>query len=133
VKKTLDEALLAAGVPFLFSCYATDVFRDADGKPCGIVMANRAGRQAVVAKTIIDATDRAWVARMAGAALSPYPAGVHTVKRVVIGGEVRQAEGMTARKIGPPFHDMDGNRPRMSGGTFEIIEYTLQLPIKDES
>ena len=47
VKKTLDEALLEAGVDFLYSCYATDVLTDDGGQPCGIVMANRAGRQAV--------------------------------------------------------------------------------------
>ncbi|GAG15801.1 unnamed protein product, partial [marine sediment metagenome] len=55
VKKALDEAALAAGVQFLFGCYATDVLTDAAGKPAGIVMANRSGRQAVLAKVIIDA------------------------------------------------------------------------------
>ncbi len=62
VKKTLDDALLAAKVQYLYSCYATDVLRDEKGNLCGIVMANRAGRQAILAKVIIDATDRAWVA-----------------------------------------------------------------------
>ncbi|MGD0090683.1 MAG: FAD-dependent oxidoreductase, partial [Planctomycetota bacterium] len=62
VKRTLDEALLAAGVQYLFGCYVCDVLRDAQGQPGGIVMADRAGRQAVSAKVIIDATDRAWVA-----------------------------------------------------------------------
>ncbi|MHC4432807.1 MAG: FAD-dependent oxidoreductase [Planctomycetota bacterium] len=54
VKRVLDEALLEAGVQFLYSCYATDVLRDGDGRPAGIVMANRSGRQAVRAKVIID-------------------------------------------------------------------------------
>ena len=75
VKNTLDEELLAAGVQYLYGCYATDVLRDADGKPSGIVMANRAGRQAVLAKTIIDATPRAVVARLAGASSVLIPAG----------------------------------------------------------
>ena len=87
VKKTLEKALLDAGVPFLFSCYPTDVLRDATGAPAGIVMANRAGRQAVLARTIIDATDRGTVARLAGARFRPYRAGTHTFCRVVIGGE----------------------------------------------
>jgi len=89
VKNTLDEELLAAGVQYLYGCYATDVLRDADGKPSGIVMANRAGRQAVLAKTIIDATPRAVVARLAGAKFRPYPGGTHTFHRVVIGGQPR--------------------------------------------
>ena len=123
VKKTLDDALLAAKVDFLFGCYATDILRDADGKPCGIVMANRAGRQAVLAKVIIDATDRAWVARMAGAQAQPYPAGPQTFKRVVVGGEPGKGEGLTVRKVGLSFGA--GNR------TYDIFEYTLQMPVAD--
>jgi hypothetical protein len=125
VKKTLDEALLAAKVDFLYGCYATDVLRDADGKPCGIVMANRAGRQAVLAKVIIDATDRAWVARMAGAEFRPYPAGPQTFMRVVVGGEPNQNEGLTVRRLGTPL--VAGNR------TYDIFEYTLQVPMADGS
>jgi len=133
VKKTLDEVLIESGVQFLYSCIATDVLRDTDGNPCGIVMANRAGRQAVIAKTIIDATDRATVARIAGAEFRPYPAGLHTFKRVVIGGEVQAAENMTARLIDPPFTGPYPNRAQTSSGTFNIIEYTLQLPLADDS
>jgi len=122
VKKTLDEALLDAGVEFLYSCYPTDVLRDATGQPSGIVMVNRSGRQAVIAKTIIDATDRAVVARLAEANFRPYPAGVHTFKRTVIGGEVRREPNVTARLIEPTFRDH-----------YQIIEYTLKLPMPDAS
>ncbi|MFW6161615.1 MAG: FAD-dependent oxidoreductase, partial [Planctomycetota bacterium] len=125
VKRVLDDELIAAGVQFLYSCYPTDVLRDSEGGPAGIVMANRAGRQAVVAKTIIDATPRAVVARMAGAKAKPFPPGVHTVKRVVIGGEVQEAKGMTARTIEPAFH--------RGSKRFPIIEYTLRLPFRDAS
>ena len=82
-----------ARVDFLYGCYATDVLHDASGNLCGIVMANRAGRQAVVAKTIIDATDRAWVRGSAGDEFRPYPAGLQTFHRVVIGGEPRTGPG----------------------------------------
>jgi len=78
VKRTLDEALLEAGVQFLYGCYATDVLIDNKGRSAGIVMANRSGRQAVKAKVIIDATTRASVAGMAGATFEPYPAGLQT-------------------------------------------------------
>ena len=123
IKRVLDDELLAAGVAFLYSCYPTDVLRDADGKPAGIVMANRAGRQAVVAKAIIDATPRALIARMAGAKAKPFPGGTHEVRRVVIGGEPRQADGMTARLIEPAF--------RRGSKRFPVIDYTLQLPLAD--
>ncbi|MDY0166586.1 MAG: FAD-dependent oxidoreductase [Thermoguttaceae bacterium] len=127
VKKTLDEALLAAGVQYLYSCYATDLLRDAQGRPAGVVMANRAGRQAVLAKTIIDATDRAVVARLAGTKFRPYPAGEHTFRYVVIGGEVISADGMSAQVIDPPL-----GAPN-AGGQFPVIEYTIALPMPDAS
>jgi hypothetical protein len=133
IKRTLDNLLLDADVPFLYSCYVTDVLRDAEGKPCGIVMANRAGRQAVVAKTIIDATGRATVARLTGAEFRPYPAGRQTFKRVVIGGEVQTGKNMTARVIDPPFRGPYPNPAETSSGEFQVIEYTLELPMDGDT
>lgn len=126
VKRTLDEALLEAGVQFLFGCYATDVLRDASGNVAGIVMANRSGRQAVKARVIIDATPRAAVARMAGAAFQPYPTGRHSFKRIVVGGEVRSGKNIRARKMPTPVPTRDSLRR-------EAIEYTLNIPMKDGS
>ena len=120
-------------VSFLYNCYATDVLHDAEGNLCGIVMANRAGRQAVLAKTIIDATDTAVVARLAGARFRPFTPGEQTFKRVVIGGEVQQAKNMTARVIEPAFVGPYPNKAQTSSGLFPIIEYTLKLPMADES
>ena len=51
VKSVLDRELLDAGVQFLYGCYATDTLVDGDGRPAGIVMANRAGRQAVAPRS----------------------------------------------------------------------------------
>ena len=133
VKRTLDNVLLEAGVEFLYSCFVTDVLHDAAGDPCGIVMANRAGRQAVVAKTIIDATDRALVARLAGARFRPYPAGVQTFQRVVIGGEPLSGPNMTAREVQPPFRGRYPNQAKTVSGEFKVIQYTAQLPMKDFS
>lgn len=97
VKRALDAALIDAGVHFLFGCYPTDVLRDAAGEPCGIVMANRAGRQAVVAKIIIDATQRATIARIAGAAVTAWPAGEQTCQRILILPEGAAAVERTLR------------------------------------
>ncbi|MBN2451154.1 MAG: FAD-dependent oxidoreductase, partial [Lentisphaeria bacterium] len=119
IKRTLDEALLGAGVRFLYGCYATDVLSDSAGVPSGIVMANRSGRQAILAKVVIDATERATAARLAGARFESYPAGDHEFQRLVIGGGVREGEGVTGRRTGRFF------------GQDEIIEYTLRLPMPD--
>jgi flavin-dependent dehydrogenase len=131
VKRALDDALLAAGVQFLYGCHPTDVLRDGAGRPCGIVMANRVGRQAVVARTIIDATNRATVARLAGAQFRSYPAGMHTFRRTVIGGKPRTAPGMTHRVIDPAYRGPFPNAQKTSSGVFPIIEYTLRLPMAD--
>lgn len=133
VKRVLDDALLEAGVQYLYSCYATDVLRDTAGQLAGIVIANRAGRQAVVAKTIIDATPRALVARLAGARFRDYPAGTHTFHRVVIGGEPKSGDGLTARTVEPPFQGAYPNPAKTSSGLFQIIDYTLTLPVADAS
>jgi flavin-dependent dehydrogenase len=126
VKRTLDEALLEAGVPFLYGCYATDLLIDNNGRPAGIVMANRSGRQAVKAKIIIDATPRASVARMAGAAFSPYPAGLQTFQRIVVGRQLQTGPGIRSRKMPSPI-------PAGAGSSYEAIEYELEIPMKDGS
>ena len=98
MKKVLDRALADAGVRFLFGCYATDVLRDEAGAVCGFVMANRSGRQAVLARTVIDATDRAWFASMAGAEADAWPGGELEFERtVVLAREGREPEFVTRR------------------------------------
>ena len=97
VKKALDQALLKAGVTFLTGSYATDVLTDSDGRVAGIVMANRSGRQAVRAKVVVDATGRAALARAAGAAATPFPAGEYPVTRVTIGDKAPACGGKVIR------------------------------------
>lgn len=131
VKKVLDDALLAAGVQYLYSCLATDVLHDASGRPCGIVMANRAGRQAVIARQIIDATADATVARLAGVEFRDAPAGKRTVRRVVIGGEMKD-DGEFARVRQPcaPYQSLVFPDAAVPGsGSYKVIEYTMQLDI----
>ena len=103
-KKLLDDALIAAGVKYLYSSMVTDVLRDASGNLCGIVMANRAGRQAVIARQVIDATGHATAARLAGAEFSGADQSVQTVRRVVIGGEPHAQPGRGCATTVPPVH-----------------------------
>jgi flavin-dependent dehydrogenase len=128
VKTALDEALLAAKVDFLYGCYVTDLLRDRGGKLAGIVMANRSGRQAVRAKVIIDATDRAIAARLAGAEFSPYPAGKQKFSRMVVGGTAREG----ARETGHRVVVRESGR-KQKDQTYQTYEYRLKLPMKDGS
>ena len=125
VKRVLDQALLDAGVRFLYGCYPTDVLRDAAGEPAGIVMANRSGRQAVLAKVIVDATERATLARIAGAEFAPYAKGAHEFRRVVVGGQAVEGDGLKVRRL--PFQFASGK------GRYDVFQYTLSIPMADDS
>jgi len=125
IKRTLDQELIDAGVPFYFGCYATDVLRDDSGHVAGIVIANRAGRQAICAKMIIDATARATVARLAGAKFSPYPGGPAIFRRVVIGGAPQSGDGIQVRPLAGNW--FGGDKPH------EAFACTLTIPMADGS
>lgn len=125
VKRVLDQWLLDAGVRFFFGCYPTDLLRDAPGNLAGVVMANRAGRQAVVAKVVVDATERATVARLAGAGFAPYPAGRAEFRRVVVGGEPAVGTGVDVRRL--PLDWFGKAQPNPA------YECVLTLPMEDGS
>jgi flavin-dependent dehydrogenase len=130
LKKTLDDALLKAQVRFLYGCYVTDVLRDTNGAPCGIVMANRAGRQAVLAKTIIDATQQATVARLAGATLRSRSTGPRTVKRIVIGGQPRSEANVAYAILGHVAKSPAGKLS--SERAYPIVEYFVLRDLAEE-
>ncbi|MEI6072346.1 MAG: FAD-dependent oxidoreductase [Verrucomicrobiae bacterium] len=141
IKRVLEDALLEARIPFLYESGAVAILKDAAGEVSGVEIVNRAGRQAVQAKVVIDATDRAWVARMAGAKALPYPARLQTFSRVVVAGEARKEAGVEVRRIplrfplgGLPSMGGWGDRNSPVGLTYEsLIEYTLKLPMPDAS
>ena len=96
---------------------------DAATNLSGVAVANRAGRQAILAKVIVDATDRAWVARMAGAATMPFPNGsTQTFQRVVIGG-APQSGAPIASVVTRPFTVEE----------YAVHEYELGLTMADGS
>ena len=72
IKKTLEDELIDNNVQFLYSSYVTNVLTDPSGKPAGVVIANRSGRQAIRCKAIIDATHNASVAGLLGAERKPF-------------------------------------------------------------
>jgi NADPH-dependent 2,4-dienoyl-CoA reductase/sulfur reductase-like enzyme len=101
VKKTLEEALLERKISFLLTSYATDLLVDAVSRPAGVVIANRSGRQAIVAKVIIDATDEAVMARQAGARRHTWSGGPVELHRVVLGGKPAAEEAIRRRVAYP--------------------------------
>jgi ribulose 1,5-bisphosphate synthetase/thiazole synthase len=84
VKATLNTALLDANVEFVFGSLVTDILYAKSGDLAGVVIANRAGRQAILAGAVIDATDRGWVSRMAGASADVWTGEEIEFERIVV-------------------------------------------------
>ena len=136
VKRALDRAMLAAGVPYLTGALVCDVVTDADGRFAGVVMANRSGRQVVRAKVLVDATPRARAARRAGGRTAPFPPGVYRFRRVVLSGAAPQGPGVTATPLSESFPVSAKNHLRPDfPQAFEarFWDCELEIPMKDGS
>jgi hypothetical protein len=137
VKRVLDDALINAGVDFLFSTYPTNVEivkMTAQGFPTlyAVTMANRAGRQVVLTKTIVDATPNAAVARMGRIPFQTVSDGPQPVSFVIIGGEPQEIEGGTFEVKGS-FSGPWPNPAGTASGEFPIINYTIEENLTNAS
>ena len=127
VKRTLEETLRKAKVNYLFGCFATDLLVDKAGKPAGIVMANRSGRQAIVAKVVVDATENALLAQAAA------PKGSQTVRFITIAPEPSKTAGVQSRKLAVPVQVFNkGGFARTNEEAF-WFENTMALDCGDGS
>jgi ribulose 1,5-bisphosphate synthetase/thiazole synthase len=134
VKQAFDKALLDSGVQFLTGSYVTDLLVDKTGKPAGVAIANRSGRQAVIAKVVIDASERAVVARLAGATFKDWPAGPQTFTRIVIAGDEPAAERMTVSQLSGNYKvniTLGGRRNGKVDGKAYLC--SMQIDMKDGS
>ncbi|HKK66641.1 MAG TPA: FAD-dependent oxidoreductase [Bacteroidales bacterium] len=66
VKSVLQNQLIDNHIDFLMSSYAGGIVLDDEDNIAGVVVVNRSGEQAIRARTVIDATNTALVARMVG-------------------------------------------------------------------
>jgi len=125
VKRTLDQALLKAKVPFLYECLATDVLRDADGHPAGVVIMSVSGQQAILAKVITDVTERSAVARWSGARFTTCPVGERLFRRVVIGGSEHTGEKIYPVAHSEPLYVIDDKDRKLP-----VREYEMRLAMR---
>lgn len=146
VKRALEQELLQRGIPFLFTCSPAGVLTDAKGIAAGVVIADRAGRQAIRAKVVIDATPRAALARELGAEFSTFPEGSQTFSFVTISEQANESEGIVSVKTLPVPHwepavkklmnrNGGGEYPTGAPKGYERMfhEYELSIPMKDGS
>jgi len=125
IKRTLDQELISNKIGFLYSTYVTDLVYDENVKIAGVVISNRSGRQVVVAKTVIDATPRAMVARMSSAKFSEYPTGMQDFRFVVVGNDPKNASGLTLVN--------DTKSIQIKEKTYKVYDYKVQVDMPDAS
>jgi len=131
VKTTLEAALRSAGVDFLLGCYPAGLLTDGKGRPAGLLIADRSGRQAVRAKVVIDGTEGALLARLAGAEFRPADPGPRAVRWVTIAEQPRVGPGLQVREL-PVVADLyDLTARRFTGKKAAWYEYTLSLDLPD--
>jgi hypothetical protein len=126
--------------PFFIQAMSPIYLSDEKGHPSGVVISNRSGRQAVLAKTIIDATPRALAARLAGAKFGSYPAGMQSFQFTVIGNNLKETPGMTGKIHSKPVEvkfassgEAHGDAFSESNTRYPAIEYTININMKDGS
>jgi len=125
IKRTLDQELIDNMVGFLYSTYVTELVYDENQRISGVVISNRSGRQVVVAKTIIDATPRAMVARMSSARFDGYPAGKQDFRYVVVGNDLKSAPELTLVN--------DKHEITIAKNTYKVYEYKVRVDMPDAS
>ncbi|MCL2744644.1 MAG: FAD-dependent oxidoreductase [Planctomycetaceae bacterium] len=131
VKRFLDKALLDNGVDFYYGIYVSGTLLDNEGQPKGVLISNRAGRQAVLAKQILF-KEKPLLTRTTAELRKVY------AEFNVIGGEPQQVSAAeypllketTATVIESPFYAPFPNQARTSSGEFRPIQYRFLLDPK---
>ena len=117
VKSLLDQALLQRKVQFLTGSFPAELLVDKNGRPSGLTMVNRSGRQAIRAKVVIDATPNAVLVRQLSGTLTPFEPGKRAGEFTVIGEHLQEGDE-TVRVAGSsiPAYPLSTNRLSMPLG-----------------
>lgn len=81
-KMRIEELLREAKVEYQYNTRPIAALRDGSGNIAGVVVANKAGVQAIRARVVVDATATGTVARMVGAKAMPWPVDQVRVSRI---------------------------------------------------
>lgn len=107
-KFMMDEMVREAGVKMFFHCWATDVVMEG-GAIRGVVFESKAGRQAILAKTVVDTTGDGDIFAAAGA---EHEQRLHAIGLVHRLGNVDRSD--LARLKAAGFKTMGGIEPQAS-------------------
>lgn len=121
IKRSLEEALLAARIPFLFQSRPISILRDDSGVLSGVVLAVRTSLLAVMCRSIIDASDHGVGARLLDLPLVRREAASSLVEWTVLGKNVPAGWPGTFEKLEPALVQ---SRPE---GESTYTGYRLQI------
>jgi ribulose 1,5-bisphosphate synthetase/thiazole synthase len=123
VKLAVEDAVLQAGVGLLYASFPVGLHRD------GLVIANKSGRQVIRCEALVDATETAMIARLAGASFESAPASARYHRTIEYdgAGELSPWEIRVPRELelagGVQVHQ--GYR----GAGHVLLEFTMDLPV----
>ena len=100
IRRSLDRALLEAGVGFRCWTQPMDILADDRGNVTGLLVAGRDGFAIVKAKEVVDATPYAMLARRAGV-LPPLTGGKYLFAERVVSGTRPAAPGLSVTPVAP--------------------------------
>ncbi|MDQ3700578.1 MAG: FAD-dependent oxidoreductase, partial [Chloroflexota bacterium] len=136
VKLGLEDTLLAAGVRILYASQPVGAVFEGD-RIAGAVVGNKSGRQAILARGIVDATDWAIFARLAGAPFrqQTLPARVEvrrTLEFTGVGVPGPEPTPPTAQRL-PARLGLVGNEVHLHrgylGAAHALVECRFLLPL----
>ena len=124
VKGLLDRVLLKRNIQFLTGSFPAELLVDPTGKPAGMTMVNRSGRQAIRAKVIIDATPHAALARQLPDVLTEFNPGKKRASFTVIGGNLKKANDTIQGKQVP---DVKYSKD------YPVYQYDAKIDLKEDT
>ncbi len=93
IKKVLEDELIDNNIDFLYSSYVTDVLFDEQQRPAGVIITNRSGQQVIRGKLIIDATQGAYAAKLAGVELHEEKSEKYQTFQMITVGNTSDSTG----------------------------------------
>jgi len=132
VKLALEDMLLAAGIEFLYACYPIGVC--ADGAILrALVIGNKSGRQVLPCRMILDTTETATVARVAGAPFEAVRQQAALFRRTI---EFDGVQPVAEHEMQVPGHlGVAGDRVVLHQGcrgkAHVLVESALELPVQE--
>ena len=125
VKRMLDRELVASGVRFITGSPVSDILSDSSGSLAGVVVANRNGRQAILAKSVVDATRYSALSHLGCPLASDSPGSVRFTRVIQA---VEPPPGVPAVAF-----DLDRAPTHHPTETLRLFRCAVELPMADWS